>query len=274
MAAPAVNGVRALLLAAGSGSRLRPLTDEWPKPLMPIGGRPLMEYWLEAFQSAGVRDVLVNVHHHAEQMMKFLERPQYRAWVSAVFEAYPLGTAGTLAANRAFFEGQTTLLVHADNWSQCDLGAFLAFHHHQRPASCPVTMMTFDTSTPESCGIVETDTSGVVTGFHEKVVDPPGNHANGAVYLIEPELLDWLADHPTVWDFSTEVLPNFVGRIATWHNSGIHRDIGTPGMLALAQEEWRPGMVGTDTDDWSNWFRTHPVHRLVSELTEACEDSR
>ena len=66
MADLAENGVRALLLAAGSGSRLRPLTDEWPKPLMPIWGRPLLEHWLESLRSVGVRDVLVNVHHHAE----------------------------------------------------------------------------------------------------------------------------------------------------------------------------------------------------------------
>ena len=135
-------------------------------------------------------------------------------------------------------------------------------------------MMTFESPTPETCGIVETDSDGIVCAFHEKTDNSPGNRANAAVYLLEPEVLDWLWEHPRIRDFSTEVLPNFVGRIATWHNSGIHRDIGTPGMLALAQEEWRPEMAGTDTDDWSDWFRTHPVHRLVSELTEACEDSR
>jgi len=271
MAASAANGVRALLLAAGRGSRLRPLTDEWPKSLMPIGGRPLLEYWLGSLRSIGVRDVLVNVHHHAEQMARFLDRPCYRGWVRTVHETRPLGTAGTLSANREFFEGRTTLLVHADNWCQCDLGAFMAFHRHRRPVGCPVTMMTFDTPTPETCGIVETDATGVVIGFHEKVADPPGNHANGAVYLLEPEMLDWLARRPDVRDFSTEVLPNFVGRIATWHNSGIHRDIGTPEMLALAQQDLAPDPPRGEIDDWSDWFRDHPVHRQVTDLAAACE---
>ena len=267
------NRVRALLLAAGTGSRLYPLTDDWPKPLMPIGSRPLLEYWLESLRSVGIRDVLVNVHHHAEQVLRFLDRSCYRGWVSTVHETRPLGTAGTLLSNREFFEGRTTLLVHADNWCQCDLGGFMAFHRHRRPEACPVTMMTFDTPMPETCGIVETDPAGVVIGFHEKVVDPPGNRANGAVYMLEPEVLDWLADHPAVWDFSTGVLPNFVGKIATWHNSGTHRDIGTPEMLALAQQDLLPDLPRVEYDDWSEWFRDHPIHQLVADLTTTREST-
>ena len=271
MTASAAGGVRALLLCAGTGSRLRPLTDEWPKPLMPIGGRPLLEHWLESLRSLGVREVLVNVHHQAEQMVRFLERPRYRGWVSIAHETHPLGTAGTLLANREFFDSCTTLLVHADNWCQCDLGAFVAFHLDRRPEGCPATMMTFDTATPGACGIVETDPAGVVVGFHEKVADPLGTLANGAVYLLEPELLDWLAHHPDVRDFSTEVIPNFLGRIATWHNSGIHRDIGTPEMLALAQQDLSPDLSRTKADEWSDWFKDHPIHRWVADLAAVCE---
>ena len=96
MVTSVANSVRALLLAAGTGSRLYPLTDDWPKPLMPIRGRPLLEYWLESLRSVGIRDVLVNVHHHAEQMVRFLDRPCYQEWVSTDHETRLLGTAGTL----------------------------------------------------------------------------------------------------------------------------------------------------------------------------------
>ena len=135
-------------------------------------------------------------------------------------------------------------------------------------------MMTFDTLAPETCGIVETDQTGVVVGLHEKVADPPGTRANGAVYLLEPELFDWLAQRPDLKDFSTEVLPSFVGKIATWHNSGIHRDIGTPEMLALAQQDPSPDLPWIEVDAWSDWFKDHPVHRLVADLTAACEPTR
>ena len=100
-----------------------------------------------------------------------------------------------------------------------------------RPRESVITMMTFDSSRPESCGIVLTDGNGVVQKFFEKVKCPPGNRANGAVYLIEPEVSEWIKDNPDVSDFSRHVLPHFIGRIATWHNHGIHRDIGTPDSL-------------------------------------------
>ena len=101
-------------------------------------------------------------------------------------------------------------------------------------------MMTFDTDFPQSCGIVETNSRGVVQAFHEKVVNPPGTRANAAVYLLEPEVLQWMEQHPEVSDFSTEVLPNYLGKIATWHNAQIHRDIGTLATLQQAQLDPKP----------------------------------
>ena len=85
-----MNKIKALLLAAGLGTRLRPLTDEWPKCLMPIGDRPLLEYWLETVHSANVNDVIVNLHHHSEIVSKFLNRPRFKDKVSYVFEECPV----------------------------------------------------------------------------------------------------------------------------------------------------------------------------------------
>jgi len=108
--------VRALLLAAGLGTRLRPFTNEWPKCLMPIGDRPLLEYWLEILYLTKVHEVLVNLHHFSQIVEEFLHRPRFVDWVQSVHETELLGTAGTLRANRDFFRDCTTLLVHADNW--------------------------------------------------------------------------------------------------------------------------------------------------------------
>lgn len=104
---------------------------------------------------------------------------------------------------------------------------------------------------------------GVVYAFHEKSVNPPGNRANGAVYLLEPEVLDWIGDHPGVSDFSTEVLPQFIGRIFTWHNPGIHRDIGVIQMLQLAQSDPKPPAYWPGADIWQDWFLRHPIHKQV-----------
>ena len=128
-----------------------------------------------------------------------------------------------------------------------------------------MTMMTFDTSVPETCGIVETDSHGVVQSLHEKIADPPGTYANAAVYLLEPEILQWLEENPQINDFSTQVLMNYLGRIATWHNDQIHRDIGTLQTLRQAQLDPRPLPVWSETDTWQQWFLEHSIHQQLRE---------
>ena len=261
--------IRALLLAAGMGTRLRPLPDQWPKCLMPVSRRPLLEYWLQTLYVAGIREVLVNTHFHADQVKEFLARRQFVGWVRPVQETELLGTAGTLRANVDFFHGSTTLLVHADNWCQCDFGAFVDYHLNRRPVHCLITMMTFETESPESCGIVETDEQEVVVAFHEKVANPPGRRANGAVYLLEPQVLEWLERHSDLADFSTQVLPQYLGRIATWHNAGIHRDIGTLRALQAAQRDPIPRHYWAGDDDWLKRFQSSAVFgNLMSNLKD------
>jgi mannose-1-phosphate guanylyltransferase len=232
--------MRALLLAAGFGSRLRPLTDRIPKCLVPVQGEPLLGYWLKLLAEAGVGPLLVNLHYLPDPVTRFVAASPYRDRVTLVHEAELLGTAGTLLKNRAFFGAQPLMLVHADNLSRFDVAAFLA-RHACRPAGCEITMMTFTTPTPRSCGIVELDPRGVVRAFHEKVEKPPGDLANGAVYIVEPTVVDFIASlGRSVVDFSTEVLPHYLGRICTFHNDDYHRDIGTPESYRLALEEFAP----------------------------------
>lgn len=259
--------VRALLLAAGMGTRLRPLTELWPKCLMPIGGRPLLEYWLQTLFCVGIKNVLVNTHYHSEKVMEFLAREHFVQWVRTVHELQLLGTAGTLRANSAFFQGGSTLLIHADNWCQCDFNSFIEYHMYLRPKKCAITMMTFNSDAPQSCGIVQTDNEGIVLAFHEKVANPPGRRANAAVYLLEPEVLAWLNENQTVSDFSTEVLPNYIGRIATWHNNGVHRDIGTIEALRAAQRDQLPQPCWPVCDNWQSKFRSSQTFAsLMSSL--------
>ncbi len=257
--------VRAMLLAAGLGTRLMPLTEKWPKCLMPIGERPLLEHWLETLYSLNISNVLVNLYHHHEIVRKYLNRPRFEKWVESTFEENLLGTAGTLRANNEFFQDCTTLLIHADNWCQCDFAEFLNFHHNLRPKHCSITMMTFESPTPETCGIVETDAEGVVCTFHEKTNNPQGNQANGAVYLLAPEVLKWVDDHPGINDFSTGVLLHFMGKIATWNNPGIHRDIGALPMLKLAQSDPQPKSCWPEKDTWQIEFLSNPIHQQIAQ---------
>lgn len=254
---------KALLLAAGLGTRLKPLTENWPKCLMPIRCRPLLEYWLSILQKSGVNNVLVNTHYLSRHVEGFLNQLQFLDWVDSSYEPTLLGTAGTIRKNIGFCEDVTVLLAHADNWTCCDFSAFLSYHHNQRPDGTVMTMMTFFSSDPSSCGIVELNNKGIVEKFHEKVEDPPGKLANAAVYLLEPEVIDWIASHPKVSDFSTEVLPHFVGKIATWRNENIHRDIGTIEMLREAQMDECNNIPLGKASEWQQVFLKNPIHQLI-----------
>jgi mannose-1-phosphate guanylyltransferase len=108
-----------------------------------------------------------------------------------------------------------------------------------------MTMLAFRTDDPRSCGILEVDGLGVVGAFHEKVENPPGNLANAAVYILEPEITDYvLALGKPVIDLQTEVIPAFVGRILAVENRGYHRDIGTAESLRKAHLEFTPQARG------------------------------
>jgi mannose-1-phosphate guanylyltransferase len=230
--------LRALLLAAGIGTRLRPITDRVPKCLVPIHGKPLLEYWLEMLLPNGIDRVLVNTHYLPDPVRAFVAESPWRESVDMVHEEVLLGTGGTVLRNRDFLDSGPFLVAHADNLTRFDVGAFIRAHAN-RPPGVDLTMMTFDTDVPQSCGIVELDGREVVIGFHEKVAAPPSNHANAAVYIFEPPVIDYLAlTGKEVIDISTEVLPRYLGRMLAFHNSDYHRDIGTPESLALAEREF------------------------------------
>ena len=230
--------MKALLLAAGLGTRLRPITDNVPKCLVPIHGKPLLEYWLDMLLPNGIERVLINTHYLPHAVRAFVAGSRWRDSIDMVHEEILLGTGGTVLKNRNFLDGGPFMVVHADNLTRFDVKAFIGAHAN-RPAGVDITMMTFDTDMPQTCGIVELDERGVVIRFHEKVANPPSNHANAAVYIFEPSVIDFLASlGREVIDISTEVLPRYLGRMQAFHNSDYHRDIGTPESLALAEREF------------------------------------
>jgi mannose-1-phosphate guanylyltransferase len=226
--------MRAILLAAGLGTRLRPMTNTIPKCLVTIHGKPLLQIWLERLIDAGVGSFLINTHYLSEQVETFVEKSEFRDHIELICEPELLGTAGTLIRNSDFFKGEDGLLIHADNYCLSDLNAFINAHQ-RRPERCEMTMMTFRADEPSSCGIVKLDDDGVVTEFYEKIETPPGNVANGAVYILSSELINTInVDFSDVFDFSTEVLPYLSQKIYTYMSSDIFIDIGTVEKYRLA----------------------------------------
>jgi mannose-1-phosphate guanylyltransferase len=226
------------MLAAGLGTRLRPITDHVPKCLVQIQGRPLLGYWLDMLLPNGIDRVLINTHYLPQAVQAFVAQSHWCNVIELVHEDNLLGTGGTILRNRNFLDSGPFMVLHADNLTRFDVQAFMCAHS-KRSHGIDITMMTFNTDAPESCGIVELNEHGVVINFHEKVAHPPSNHANAAVYIFEPSVIDFLASlDKAVIDISTEVLPQYLGRMQAFHNSDYHRDIGTPESLLLAEREF------------------------------------
>jgi mannose-1-phosphate guanylyltransferase len=233
--------MRALLLAAGMGSRLRPLTDTTPKCLVPIHGRPLLDYWLDLVFEGGIERALINTHWLSEQVEAHIATSPWRSRIDLVHEDELRGTGGTVLANRAWFRDSAFMVAHADNLTDFDV-AGLIDSHSKRPAGHAMTMLGFRTDDPSSCGILELDQYGTVMAFHEKVANPPGSLANGAVYIFEPDVIADIARlGKEVVDLSTEVIPNYLGRILCVETHGYHRDIGNPASLLRAHVEFPLG---------------------------------
>jgi len=231
--------MKALLLAAGYGTRLQPITLKTPKCMVQIEGRPLLSYWLELFKDDNIEKIIINTHYLPEKVFDFCKNSPHSHKISISYEEELLGTAGTILANKDLLGDEAFMVAHADNLTKFDLNAFLVAHRN-RPKGAEITMMVFKTDVPESCGIVELDSMGILRRMHEKVENPPGNLANAAVYIMERSVLEFIEKiGRKKVDLSTEVIPYFINKIYTYHNQIYHRDIGSLSSLRKANEDFR-----------------------------------
>ena len=142
--------MKAFLLAAGVGSRLRPITDTIPKCMVAIDGRPLIDIWLDAFDAAGVDEVLVNLHHLPDVVRRHLAARTGPPAVRTVFEPELLGSAGTLVANRHWVDGEEMFLAcNADNLTDFDLRSLID-EHREHGAVATLTVFHSENRRPEA----------------------------------------------------------------------------------------------------------------------------
>jgi D,D-heptose 1,7-bisphosphate phosphatase len=228
--------VNALVLAAGLGTRLRPLTDSIPKCLVPIAGKPLLDYWVATLAAAGVADARVNTHALPDPVRSFIAGVNQagRLRLAEAYEPTLLGSAGTIAANADLAAGaDDVVIIYADNFSDVDLSRLVAFH---RSHGDPLTMLLFRAPDPRACGIAELDAEGRVVSFVEKPKEPRSDLANAGVYVATAAAYREIAALQA-FDLGFEVLPRFVGRMRGWLWDGYHLDVGTHEALAKARRD-------------------------------------
>ncbi len=219
--------MKAALLVAGLGTRLRPLTETTPKCLLPIKGKPLLGIWFDKLLKAGVRDVLVNTHWLADEVVDYVDKHTPAGLnVTIVHEPELLGSAGTLAANRGFFADEAFFIIYGDNLSDVDLADLADAHQRYRPM---LTLGTFTAEFPERCGIAEIDSAQIVQGFVEKPKAPASNRAAAGIYVAEPSIFNYFpaGGSNKVLDLGFDVIPRLVGNMRNYPINQVI-DIGTP----------------------------------------------
>jgi mannose-1-phosphate guanylyltransferase len=227
--------MKAFLLAAGVGSRLRPITDTIPKCMVTIDGQPMLDIWLGALDRAGVDEVLVNLHHLPEVVRGHVAARTGPPAVRTVLEPELLGSAGTLLANRDWVDGEESFLTcYADNLTDFDLRSLVEAH---RAHDAIATLTVFHSDRPWAGGVVEIDAAGRVTGFTEKPAHPVSDLTNAGMYAFRPAVLDEIDGVPPT-DIGFDLLPRLVGRARAVLVDGYFRDIGTADAYHRAREEW------------------------------------
>jgi len=189
-----------MVLAAGLGTRLRPLTNEITKPMVPVLDRPVMAHILDLLDRHGFDSVIANLHYFPESIEQYFgTRLSYR------FEPELLGTAGGVRGCADFFEGESFVVISGDALTDIDLSAFAARH---REAGGIATLAVKKVSDTREYGVVLHDREGRITGFQEKPSpeEALSDLGNCGIYMFEPEIFDYFPERPFV-DWAQDVFP-------------------------------------------------------------------
>jgi mannose-1-phosphate guanylyltransferase len=165
--------MKAFLLAAGIGTRLRPLTHHTPKCLIPINGRPLMEYWFDLFDRYGIDEILINTSYLSDKVRDYLSEHSRGLNISLTYEETLLGSGGTIKENQSFVKGEDVFFIcYADNLTNINFKKIIQFHEENKKE---ITLALFKVPNPHECGIVEMDEQSTILSFEEKPINPVSN---------------------------------------------------------------------------------------------------
>ena len=200
--------MKAMILAAGKGTRLAPLTDSLPKSMIPIGGKPVLEHTLIWLRCHGVAEVIINLYHQPDAIPAYFgDGSRWGVRITYSLENELLGTAGGVK-HAAWFFDSPFLVLYGDNLSTCDLSQ-LARHHRDRGAMA--TMALYRRDDPSSSGIAEVNAEDRIVRFVEKPRPEEvfSNWVNAGIYVLSPEILELIpAGQPC--DFGREVFPRML----------------------------------------------------------------
>ena len=237
--------MKAMVLAAGKGTRLFPLTGEIPKPMAPVVGKPIIQHIFELLAETGLQEVHVNVHYLADAILDVYGNmfSVNGAKVCITREDKLMGTGGSVKRIADRF-GETFVVIMGDALTDVDVREVVAFHRERGALATLALMRVADTS---QYGIVELDSNQDIVCFQEKPSpeEAVGNLANTGIYVLEPEVLDYIPEN-TFFDFAEDLFPRLLAageKLAGYESSFYWSDIGTLEAYRAAQHDVLSGKV-------------------------------
>ena len=239
----------AVIMAGGKGSRLRSITnDEIPKPMVPVDGKPLLEYQVEALKEYGIKKIVMIVGHLGEKIMDhFKDGKDFGVDIDYIVEKEPLGTAGAFYYLKDKTDAKDFLLVFGDVFFDIDFDRMEDFHFKNAALT---TLLAHPNGHPYDSDLIQTDDNGKVIGFDSKnnVRDYwYDNMVNAGMYVINRELLE-LVKEPVKIDFEKDILANQVkngANIYAYHSPEYVKDVGTVDRINATVEELKNGLIAS-----------------------------
>ena len=237
----------AVIMAGGKGSRLLSITnDEIPKPMVPVDGKPLLEYQVEKLKTYGIKKIVMIVGHLGEKIVDhFKDGKDFGVEIDYIFEKEPLGTAGAFYYLKDKTDAKDFMLVFGDVFFDMDFDRMEDFHFKN---SALTTLLAHPNGHPYDSDLIQTDDTGRVIGFDSKhnVRDYwYDNMVNAGMYIINKRLLD-LVKEPVKTDFEKDILANQVklgANIYAYHTPEYVKDVGTVDRINATVEELKSGLI-------------------------------
>ncbi|MBI5201868.1 MAG: nucleotidyltransferase family protein [Elusimicrobia bacterium] len=229
--------VQAAIVAGGRGERLRPATDQIPKPMLPVGGKPLMEHLVRWLGRSGVGKAFLCLGYKPEAFEKhFGDGAAFGLKLEYRVEEEPRGTAGCVRDLEGSFDGDL-LVVYGDLYVDMDLGKLMAFHRAHGGAA---TLVVRETDHPLDSDLVRTEGDRITGIYRAKAGEPHGSLGCAAIWVVRPSLLKHIpADKPT--DFGKQVFPAAIAageKLYAYVTKEDVLDVGTPERVKTFEKRW------------------------------------
>lgn len=228
-----------LILAGGKGTRLKPITDEIPKPLLPIQGKPVVEYTIDLFKKYGITTVLLSIGHLGEKIKDYFgDGKQFGVKIIYIEEETPQGTAGPLRLAKKYLT-ETFVMCNADELKNIDLEEMFMFHKENNAAA---TIALTTVSEPSVYGVARLQGNRIQEFIEKpKKEEAPSNLINSGLYILEPAVVDYVPEGNETVSIEKDVFPKLAkeGKLYGYHFSGQWFDTGNFERYEKAMKEWK-----------------------------------